>query len=463
VGWLESGWRQFTPSGRPLVSPDFGYGIMQVTSGMAGAGGNPRGTIAARTQTRIVSNYAFNVAYGAAVLERKWAATPQVGTGDPTILEDWYYALWAYNGWGWMNNPNNPRFTRQGSPSTDPANFPYQDRVLYLVAHPPRDRDGNPLWQPVPVALPSRKAIGRNPGPLPETQHPHAQPPASLGAVYQPGALPAAMAGATLNATVRITNTGTQPWPASGDAVMSLAYHVFTGQGNPWQTFSPFSNGVIAFGQHPVPLGARVAPGQSVMVRTVVQVPTTPGAYRIVWDLEQGASVWLSQVGVLPHAQVLAVGRAGAPPTPAPSPTATPVGRPQGLQYVADTSVPDGTVVRAGSSFAKGWLVWNDGPATWTSGWHVQRTSGAFGRRSASVPHTLPCHSALIVLALRAPSRAGTFKATWRLFDPSNHPVGEKLTTMIRVQSNGPKPTPTPLPKPSPRPSPPAPTATPVG
>jgi len=43
VGWVESGWRQFDNAGRPLVAPDFGYGIMQITSGMPGAFGNVTG------------------------------------------------------------------------------------------------------------------------------------------------------------------------------------------------------------------------------------------------------------------------------------------------------------------------------------------------------------------------------------------------------------------------------------
>ena len=31
-----------------------------------------------------------------------------VGNMDPNILENWYFALWAYNGWSQSNNPVSP-------------------------------------------------------------------------------------------------------------------------------------------------------------------------------------------------------------------------------------------------------------------------------------------------------------------------------------------------------------------
>jgi hypothetical protein len=117
IGWVESGWHQFTPQGTPLVSFDFGYGIMQVTSGMAGAFGNVDGDLDPGVQSAIASSYRYNIDFGAGILATKWSTTPRIGDGNPSVLENWYYALWAYNGWGWVNNPNNPRFTRIGTPA----------------------------------------------------------------------------------------------------------------------------------------------------------------------------------------------------------------------------------------------------------------------------------------------------------------------------------------------------------
>src|SRR5205085_231274 len=137
------------------------------------------------------------------------------------------YALWAYNGWGWVNNPNNPRFTRVGTPATNPAAFPYQERVLYLVAHPLRDADGNPLWQPVAVTLPSKSTIG----PTPKSYLPkrvHRQPAPSFSASFRAPRLPNLRPGTSEQVSVRLENTGLQGWESSGASAISLTYHLFT-------------------------------------------------------------------------------------------------------------------------------------------------------------------------------------------------------------------------------------------
>jgi len=107
VGYTESTWRQFNAgpgqTGTTIVSFDCGYGIMQITSGMSGgAGFDPQ---------RVASEYQYNVGTGAKSLIDKWNATPMMGNNDPDVPENWYYAVWAYNGFSFVNNPNNPRFS----------------------------------------------------------------------------------------------------------------------------------------------------------------------------------------------------------------------------------------------------------------------------------------------------------------------------------------------------------------
>lgn len=453
VGWVESNWRQFTPGGRPLLSFDFGYGIMQITSGMAGAFGSTQGSLDAGTQSLIASNYTYNIAYGARMLAQKWAGAPQVGNGDPTVVEDWYYALWAYNGWGWVNNPNNPRFTRQGTPATHPSTYPYQERVLYLVAHPPKDRDGNPLWQPVPVTLPPRSAISSTPRAIPSLTHVHRQPPPPAEVIYRPGPLPPVSMTGEDRVRVKITNSGTQAW--TGTPSMALSYHVLSSGANPWASLSPFAPGVIAFGQGNIPLHGRVAPGESRTLTVSVKAPTVPGRYQIVWDLESGGS-WLSGGGVLPRVQSLLVLRTGQPaPTPTPAPTAVHAA-PIGLLYVADTSVPDGTSVAAGAHFTKGWLVFNNGTSAWSNGLALQLVSGKpFGRRTIPVPPTGVCRAANLLAALHAPKAAGQYHSVWQLTDAAGTRVGDPLTLVVTVKGK-------PSGHPTPTPGRATPTATPV-
>lgn len=450
VGWVESGWRQFDASGKPLVAPDFGYGIMQITSGMPGAFGNLRGSIAPTVQASVASDFTYNIAYGAQVLVDKWRSTPRIGNGDPSVLENWYFALWAYNGWGWVNNPNNPRFTRIGTPALNPGTFPYQERVLYLVRHPPRDAAGNPMWKPIRVALPPASVIGTVPHSFtPATVH--RQPVAALSAVYASTKVVNAAASALVSVPVRVENTGTLPWPSNGTLAVSLAYHLMTLTGNPWSSISPFSKGVISFAQDQTVVPRDVLPGKSVTVNMTVHSPATAGAFRLVWDLQLGTNTWFSQQGVLPLAAVLHVESLGAP-TATPTNTVLPrVVKVEDAQFVRDTSFPDGTISTAGADLAKGWLLYNDGRSTWGAGWSVRHVSGAaFGLKAAPLPITPACTSLNFIATLHAPKRAGSYSGTWRVFDAHNTAVGETFTVVLTVIGRAETGTPTPMPLPSP-------------
>src|SRR4029079_18247202 len=110
----ESGWRQFCvpddpgdqvggPS-RTIISFDCGYGIGQVTSGMH-IGESP-----AFDRDRVANDPTYNLATGTQIIASKWIATERVGDNQPSIIEDWYTAAWAYNGLAYVNNPNNPNY-----------------------------------------------------------------------------------------------------------------------------------------------------------------------------------------------------------------------------------------------------------------------------------------------------------------------------------------------------------------
>src|SRR5258706_7086323 len=98
----ESGWQQFcvpdTPvdqvggASRTIISFDCGYGIGQVTSGMH------QGETPAFDRQRVAGDPTYNLATGTQILAAKWRATACVGDNVPSIVEDWYTAIWAYNG-----------------------------------------------------------------------------------------------------------------------------------------------------------------------------------------------------------------------------------------------------------------------------------------------------------------------------------------------------------------------------
>ncbi len=164
IAWIESSWVQadwsvpYGSVGPALISHDCGYGLTQVTSGMQNGSGVP-----SLDQVMIGGHYGFNIARGARILAEKWNLAPNyrplVGNRDPNIVENWYYAVWSYNGFGFSNHPLNPSFNLLRSPylcnGTQPrSNYPYQELILGCVANPPVV-GGTRLWDPLPVTLPS--------------------------------------------------------------------------------------------------------------------------------------------------------------------------------------------------------------------------------------------------------------------------------------------------------------------
>lgn len=172
IAWIESNWRQATGTARgsvgaPLISWDCGFGMMQITSGMQASGGYPPDI-----KERIATDYLYNILQGADVLVEKWNyadAGPfkYVGNRDQCIVENWYYAVMAYNGASSKNFPQNPNYDPNraiytGGPYTG---YPYQELVWGVLRNPP-SISGQRLWDPIPVTYPSLDLFP-DPGSLP--------------------------------------------------------------------------------------------------------------------------------------------------------------------------------------------------------------------------------------------------------------------------------------------------------
>ncbi|MEV8534091.1 hypothetical protein [Streptomyces sp. NPDC051211] len=153
-----------------FAEADCGYGITQVTDHMRMAGReNGHGGAAwdYQKQRAVALDYTANVAAGLQILVQKWNQTKKAGVvvhdGDPRRLENWFFALWAYNsgfyenvnhnepwGVGWANNPANPEWdagrtpfmedrlgNEDASAAARPQHWPYPEKVLGFAAHPP--------------------------------------------------------------------------------------------------------------------------------------------------------------------------------------------------------------------------------------------------------------------------------------------------------------------------------------
>ncbi len=438
IGWVESNWRQFTAAGVPLLSYDYGYGIMQITSGMAGAFGDPVGSLSMPTQAHVGGDYIFNIAYGARMLAQDFLAAPAIGHRDPTVLEDWYYAVWAYNGWGWINNPNNPIYSYEGNPGQDPENFPYQYRVYYWVQHPPLDASGHPLWPPMKVSLPSRHKIGDNPHAI-RLRHVHHEIPHIYGATYDvPSGLTEMRSGRAAVVHVRVYNTSGVPWKPSGSPAFGLMYHWVhsADRGNP--RFDPHLGGIDLFDGSPTMIHRNVPVGGSIRLRVRVQAPSLTGNLTLAWDMVGRSPGWFSYNGVPPGFQgIHVVSPSDAiPPYKDPGPPRY-FSRPHDW-FVTLTSAPVASVLTPGEPYSETVLLFNPGGTAWGSRYRLQ----LLGKRQAvalPVSHLAPCRILPVTISGNAPRRVGGHDLRWRMVGPNGRPFGATIHVRFKVVKQGSK------------------------
>jgi hypothetical protein len=152
-----------------FADSDCGYGLGQVTDGMRKSSATPAGAPAALTvkqQRAIALDYETNIARSLQILQDKWNKTYSAGlrhaNGSPNSIENWFFAIWAYNsgfypnknngtpwGVGWFNNPANPIypvnrgfFNEDPSDPAHPADWPYQEKVIGWAAYSIATPDG---------------------------------------------------------------------------------------------------------------------------------------------------------------------------------------------------------------------------------------------------------------------------------------------------------------------------------
>ena len=169
-------------TGQISRSFDCGFGLGQITTGMENRNGNP-----SARQALVGSHFLFNVAEAATILADKWNAgfLPIAGQGDPTVLEDWYYAVWAYNGFAYYNHPEYdaehestwldwgghlqhpflhpfrgdvwhcrdstaPTWSSRDGvlPTFEYGDYTYTERIYGCMRHPPEYPDTWPEWRP---------------------------------------------------------------------------------------------------------------------------------------------------------------------------------------------------------------------------------------------------------------------------------------------------------------------------
>ncbi|MET7468478.1 SGNH/GDSL hydrolase family protein [Micromonospora sp. NPDC005686] len=121
---------------------DCGYGAGQVTSGMKRTDKDQWIAGVQWTETKqkaVALDYATNVAAGLRILQDKWNQTRNAGlianNGDPKYIENWWFAIWAYNTGFYPQDPQNPSAPWGVGWANNPANTDYPaDRKRFLTA-----------------------------------------------------------------------------------------------------------------------------------------------------------------------------------------------------------------------------------------------------------------------------------------------------------------------------------------
>jgi hypothetical protein len=155
----------------------------------------------------------------------------------------------------------------------------------------------------------------------------------------------------------------------------------------------------------------------------------------------------------VPGATVTVGPGSAVPPEPTempPPPVTTEAGCTLDSQYVADVTIPDGTVMSPGAAFVKTWRVQNSGTCDWDAGFQLVFVGGAqmSGPASVALPAVPAGGQTDVSVNLTAPTTYGTHKGAWRIRSDEGTVFGTNLTVLIEVPAPATEapPTDTPLP-----------------
>ena len=148
----------------------------------------------------------------------------------------------------------------------------------------------------------------------------------------------------------------------------------------------------------------------------------------ILTTLATGSAAGDRALWVNPHI----VRPGGVPPTDTPgpgTPTSTPIPAPtcDRALFLADVTVPDGTIYAPGTAFTKTWRLKNIGTCTWTTNFSMVFDTGEQmgGPSSVPMPKTVvPGDNVDISVNLTAPSTAGSYRGYWKFQDANGARFG---------------------------------------
>ena len=242
--------------------------------------------------------------------------------------------------------------------------------------------------------------------------------------------------GAAFTKTWRLKNIGDCTWTTS----YQLVFYSGEKMGGP---------DALSFPQS-------VAPGQTVDLTVSLTAPNTAGTYRGNWMFKNtnGALFGIGSFSNKPwwveivvsgsststYTATVPATATGTPPTATTTPTTTPTGSTtpamatstlssscDKAEFVADITVPDGTVFAPDEAFTKTWRLKNVGTCTWTTAYTLVFHTGEqmSGPAAVNFPNDVtPDQTVDLSVSLTAPNAEGTYRGNWMLKNASGSLFG---------------------------------------
>jgi len=117
---------------------------------------------------------------------------------------------------------------------------------------------------------------------------------------------------------------------------------------------------------------------------------------------------------------------------PTPTPLCT-----DNLSFLADMTIPDGTVVAPGDALDKRWQVENSGTCNWDESYRLKLIAGP----ELGVPAEQALYPArsgtqtVIEIQFTAPNDPGTYRSAWQAYNPQGAAFGDPFFIEVLVQA----------------------------
>lgn len=108
-----------------------------------------------------------------------------------------------------------------------------------------------------------------------------------------------------------------------------------------------------------------------------------------------------------------------------------------GLSFLNDLTIPDGTEVVAGTVIEKQWEVKNTGSCNWTEKYSLRLVAGlSLGvNPEQKIYPALSGSKAVIRIDFMAPTTPGNYRSAWQAYNPKNQPFGDIFYIDIVVKA----------------------------